>query len=143
MKKAVKAIALILAVAAVFALCACSSAPKSVKYTFFAMNMNGYNIEYSEMDGRYVILNDDGTGELDWGDDNSGPISEWTADGEKLVIKAGISEMDATLKDGILSVDVSDEDFTMTIIFAAEGADTSGMKVISQEEFAQLFTIDN
>lgn len=51
--------------------------------------------------------------------------------------KAGISVMDATLKDGILTVYIGDEnDAIFYAVLVKEGADTSSMPLITAEEYA-------
>lgn len=148
MKRFTKIFAMLLSVIFLVSLCACSGSddPRAAmagKYTFYAIDFSGSYVEVEEMKGQSVTLNADGTGRLDWGEDNNGPISEWTADGEKLVIKAGVSVMDATLKDGILTVDIGDEDYIFKAIFVNESADTSAMPVIMQEEFLAQRNGDN
>jgi len=153
MKNDVKLIALILTVIAVISLCGCASvtnpAPASPEaeaaagtYTFYALFMDDHYIGLEEFEGRTTTLNADGGGALDWGDDNKGPISEWTIDGEKIVIKAGVSEMNATLKDGILIIDFSDEDMPMSTVFVKDEADTSSMPVISVDEYSELISAE-
>lgn len=44
--------------------------------------------------------------------------------------------MDATLKDGILSICINTEDYTMNYVFTAGGADTSSMTLITAEGYA-------
>lgn len=143
MKKTLRITALILALASLLLLCACASADSAASaaagtYTFYAAVIDGYYIDIPEFEGRTTTLDADGGGALEWGDDNKGPISEWTIDGEKVVIKAGVSEMDATLKDGILSVDLSDDTLTMFVVYVKDGADTSSMPVITSEEYAAI-----
>lgn len=145
--KRLTAILLVAVLAA--ALCACSATPKDPReehagvYTFYALGIGDYFVAADVMQGRTVTLNGDGTGALDWGDDNQGPITEWTLDGDKVVIKAGISTMDATLKDGILTVRIGEGGEYWLGVFVTGDADTSGYNLISQEELYKLFNAEN
>lgn len=137
----VKLIALVLALTALLALCACSStnpeaAAAAGTYTYYAILLDGDYVNVTEFAGRTTVLNADGSGAIDWGDDNKGPISQWTIDGEKVVIKAGVSEMNATLKDGILTIEMANDTMPMASVFIKDGADTSSMPLISAEEYA-------
>ena len=144
MKKTAKLIALILAMILLIALCACKTTTPETEaaagtYTYYAHLLDGYYVDFTDYAGRTTTLEANGGGALDWGDDNKGPISEWTIDGEKIVIKAGVAEMDATLKNGILSVDIGDETMPFSVIFIEEGADTSSMPVITTDEYVAKF----
>lgn len=146
MKKTVKLLAVILAVIALIPLCACSSSKTEASpeasaaagtYTFYAVILDGYYVDLPTFEGRTTTLNADGGGALDWGDDNKGPISNWTIDGEKVVIKAGVAELNAVLKDGILTVELVNDTMPMSAVFVKDGADTSSMTVITAEEYAE------
>ena len=144
MKTAYRITALVIALALMISLCACGAKHKETgKYTFYALKVDEYYVGTDVMEGRTVTLNDDGTGQLDWGDDNSGPISEWMANGEDIIIKAGVSVMNATLKDGVLIVKVSDEDQGWDMVFVNDKADTSGMSRISAAEYQAMFAEEN
>ena len=141
MKKAVNPIALMLAVTVLISLCACASSNPEAEaaagtYNFYAVILDGYYVNVPEFEGRTTVLKADGGGSLDWGDDNQGPISEWTIDGEKVVIKAGVSVMNAALKDGILIVELDNDTMPMSLVFTKDGADTSSIPRISTEEYA-------
>lgn len=143
MKKTVKLTALILALILSASLCACAPASPEAEaaagtYTFYAIVLDNYYVDLPEFAGRTTVLKADGSGALDWGDDNKGPISKWTIDGEKVVIKAGVAEMNATLKDGILTVEMSNDIMPMSAVFVKDGADTSSMPVITSEEYAAM-----
>ena len=148
MKKINKLLALILPVLLVFSLCSCINInintdngnrdKDSTVYLFYATYIGGKYVKTEELEGNSVTLKNDGTGYLDWGDDNKGPISEWTADGENLIIKAGVSEMNATLKGGILTIDLSDEDYDWQVVFIEDAVDTSSMPLITPDELAKL-----
>ncbi len=140
MKTAIRLSALLLSVIFIVSLCACASpndhrADMAGVYTFYAVDFGDSYVDIKEMEGQTVTLNADGTGRLDWGENNNGPISEWTADGEKLVIKAGVSVMDATLKNGVLTIDIGDEDYTFKAIFVSSSADTSSMQRITSDQY--------
>jgi hypothetical protein len=141
-----RTIAILLAVMMLAALCGCSqtaSDPRAAQagvYTFYALGIGDYYIAADVMKGTTVTLNADGTGALDWGEDNKGPISEWTLDGDKVVLKAGISTMDATLKDGILTVDIGDDGENWYGVFVTEKADTSGYTLLSEDEMQKLYS---
>lgn len=140
MKHSIRMVSLLLTVILIVSLCACGKpdprAAMAGKYSFYAMKLGDSLVQIDEMKGYSVILSADGTGSLDWGENNNGPISEWTADGEKLVIKAGISVMNATMKDGVLTIDLSDSDYSMFSLFVSDSADTSSMPVITADEYA-------
>ena len=137
-------IAILTAAALIFLLCGCSKTDTSSKeaeaaagkYTFYAVRMGGSYISVDEMEGQSVTLNADGTGELDWGENNRGPISEWTINGENLVIKAGVSVMEAVLNDGVLMIDISSDEYSWYTCYVNDKADTSDMKRISADEYA-------
>lgn len=82
-------------------------------YEGFALYENG---SYSRkdiqdtFDGWYVKLEDNGKGFLYFGDDNQGDLTSWSMDGDKLTIKAGVSEFAgrSTIKDGIMLLDFDD-----------------------------------
>ena len=141
-----RTIAILLAVMMLAALCGCGQSGNDPRaehagvYTFFAIGIGGNYVDLEDMRGRTVTLNGDGTGALDWGDDNQGPISEWTLDGDKAVIKAGISTMDATLKDGILTVELGVDDEIWEVVFVTEKADTTAYTVLSEDEMTKLFS---
>ena len=141
-----RTIAFLLAVMMLAALCGCTQTANDPRakhagvYTFYAIGIGENYIAAEVMEGRTVTLNADGTGALDWGDDNKGPISEWTLDGEKAVIQAGISTMDATLKDGILSIEIGDNSEKWLGIFVTEDADTSGYTLLSESDISKLYS---
>ena len=144
MKKTVKLLALILALTAIISLCACASASPEAQaaagtYTFYAVLLDDYYVDLEDFDGRTTTLDANGGGSLDWGDDNQGEITNWTIDGENVSIKAGVSDIKATIKDGILTIDFSSESIPMSVIFVKDGADTSSMPVISSDEYVALY----
>ena len=88
-----------------------------------------------EMAGETVTLNPDGTGYLYWGENNQGPIDWWKMDGDALEFQAGVAVIDGTIVDGLMTLTI-DEGFAAC--FAAPGADTSGLKPITVDEFASM-----
>ena len=78
-------VSLLLTVILIVSLCACGKpdprAAMAGKYSFYAMKLGDSLVQIDEMKGYSVTLSADGTGSLDWGENNNGPISEWTADG--------------------------------------------------------------
>ena len=141
-----RTIAILLAVMMLAALCGCGQSGNDPRaehagvYTFFAIGIGGNYVDLEDMRGRTVTLNGDGTGALDWGDDNQGPISEWTLDGDKAVIKAGISTMNATLKDGILTIEIGDNSDKWLGVFVTEQADTGGYTLLSEDEMQKIYS---
>ena len=143
--RTVKLIALILTVAALVSLCACASSNPEMEaasgtYKYYAVKIGDSYFAVPEQENQTTTLDANGGGSLYWGEDNKGPITKWSIDGEKVKIKAGISDMDATLKDGILVIEISDsDDLQMSCVFIKEGADTSGMPLTSLEEYASEY----
>ena len=88
-----------------------------------------------DMAGQTVTLEPDGTGYLYWGDNNQGPIDWWKMDGDALQFQAGVAVIDGTIADGLMTLTIDDGFATL---FAAPGADSSGVKPITLGEFASL-----
>lgn len=135
---------LLFAVVIVFALAACGkSKPGSSEnplskyageYVFYCVDLAGNHIAVEEFVGTTTTLNADGTGYLDWGEDNKGPITEWTVDDESagaITIKAGVSTMSGTVKDGILRITLEED---LVSVYALEGADTSALPLVTPDE---------
>ena len=85
--------------------------------------------------GRTVTLETDGTGYLDWGDDNKGPIDWWTMDGEALQFKAGVTIVDGTINNGIMILEMDDGFYAY---FTLPDADTSDISPISVDAYYEL-----
>ena len=105
-------------------------------YTFYSMLLNGQHVIFDEFEGTTTILEANGKGSLDWGEDNKGPISQWTVDDDdngKLTVKAGVATMDVEVHDGIMFIDLGDD---MISVYVTEDADTSSMPRVTIEEFA-------
>lgn len=88
-----------------------------------------------DMEDWYIELNEDGTGYLYWSDDNQGKIDGWELSGETLAFKAGVSDFDCTLKDGVMCVRIDDG---YDMLFAAEGAKLPAVELITMEDFVDL-----
>ena len=104
------------------------------EYSFFCTDIMGYHVQIEELEGTTTTLKEDGTGYLDWGEDNKGPISEWTVDDAeagKITIKAGVATMEGTIVDGVLSIGMTD---IITSVYALDGADTSGIQLMTPDE---------
>ena len=81
------------------------------KFWFYGYYLGGkYYPEEDEKDMLewYVLLKDDGSGYLYWGDDNKGDIKYWNGSGDDFTMKAGVSEFSdgCSLKDGIMKLDM-------------------------------------
>ena len=115
---------------------AAAPAPQTGEYKGYSLVLDGHYLIWEDLESYSVTLAADGTGYLDWGEDNRGPISEWSINGEKLIIKAGVSVMEAVLNDGVLMIDISDDEYSWYTCYVNEKADTSDMKRISVDEYA-------
>ena len=82
-----------------------------------------------------VTLNADGTGYLFLGENNQGPIDSWTLEGSQLRFQAGVSEFNAMLSGGLMTVEF---DKGLYLVFAAPGADLSDVRPISVDAFIDL-----
>ena len=89
-------------------------------------------VRVEEMVGETVTLKGDGTGSLYWGEDNQGPISQWSLTGEQISISAGVSHITGTLKNGLMQLDINDG---FTAYFALPGAEPSSIQPLSSEEY--------
>lgn len=99
-------------------------------YEAYSVYTQGRYVLWEQMAGNSVELRDDGTGWLDWGEGNSGPISEWSTKGDGIVIMAGVSVMDARCDGKVLYIDLGDG---MELCFVAPDADTSAMPIVGKE----------
>ena len=164
MKKTIRAFALLLCLALLCALGACAdqgdtaAAPADAaslagEYSFFCARFSpaylaalfDYDGELPDvgeqyvlipqMEGQTVTLDPGGKGSLDWGEDNRGPISQWSAEGDRVEIRAGVSVMEGTVQDGIMVLEIEDG---FAAYFVLPGADTSHLQPISVEACADL-----
>lgn len=101
-------------------------------YTSIGLYLDGQYLTEESFSGMVTTLDADGTGSLDWGEDNQGPISEWTAEDGKLLIKAGVSEMEGTVADGVMVLDLGDG---IMLAFVGEGIDVASLNPIPLDEY--------
>ena len=123
-------------------------APADVAGTYypFAAENQGICIEIpeearAEMGGT-IVLNEDGTGSMQTGDQDTTFL--WEISGTKMIWKeeTGTIEIPITMtyENGILTMDspVEEEDGSViTMYFAREGTDTSSIETITVEEYQQ------
>ena len=93
-------------------------------------------VDYPSMAGYSVTLDSDGTGYLNWGEDNQGPIDSWSLEGTSLLLKAGVSEIRGSLENSVMTLILDDG---MELCFALPGADTSGIETITLDQYLALF----
>ena len=77
-------------------------------YTCIGLYLDGHYLSDEDFFHMTTTLNADGSGEIDWGENNFGPISEWSVEDDRLLIKAGLSEIEGRLKDGVMVLDLGD-----------------------------------
>ena len=119
MNKFKKISALLPALILALVLCACGEVPPEAgKYTGAGFEHSG--VSYADMSLRdaYVELGTGGKGILSL-DDKSGEIS-WSAEGEKLSFNIAGSSYSATLSDGVLKLQISED---VNVIFLKGGAE--------------------
>lgn len=115
-----------------------------VKFMLAGSYYDGYHIGYSEedikaqgADDMYIILKDDGTGYLHFGDDDEGDIT-WNGSGKDFRLKGDTgyeSGKDSYLKDGELRLDTGD---LASMVFLSEDADRDSIGFITEEEFGKI-----
>ena len=103
-------------------------------YKAVGVKLDDYIVESDSTKGYTIELTEDGAGNLNFGEDNKGPITSWDNSGS-FTMKAGVSDFTGTLKDGILYLDLGDG---IVICFAQDNADLSTLKVISMDEYKKL-----
>ena len=158
--KATKILSLLLALCLVLSLGACAGSSQSSQsgsdlsayagtYTFFCTLMEGgaaipegVDVDVASLEPQYVApeqmtgwtvtLKADGTGSLYWGENNQGPVSKWSMDGDKISLSAGVSNMTGTLRDDLLTLGMGDG---LTVLFAGPKADTSAIHPLTNEEY--------
>lgn len=111
------------------------------EYALFATETGGVcaAAEMMGMDAK-LTLNDGGTGELSMKSDAGETVEEavdWELDGSKLSLISEDETVTGTLENGIFTVELTED---IIAYFAAEGADTSAINVLSAEEFAKAIT---
>ncbi len=133
-----RTIAAILSILLSLSLCACRGGGGGADdalpgtYTLYAMDYDEDHIVLTDQlfEGEnYITLKSGGTGELCF-EDETDSIT-WKADGGKLTITASDEIFDATVKDGILALNVDDGN----MYFVGEGGKKESLKAISLDEF--------
>ena len=97
-------------------------------YIVYGFSANGDYI-YSDQVTGSIDLEEDGTGYLDWGEDNQGPITEWSADGEDLTFQAGVATITGTVKDGVMVLD------DLNLWLAREDVDVESLDPVAAEDY--------
>lgn len=107
------------------------------RYDAVGLYLNDYYVQDEMSDGWYLVLNDDGTGYMYFGEDNQGEISDWTMNGESLMLKAGVSvfEGKSSIKNGILLLDFDND---MIIAFCTSEVDPTSLNIVSAEEYTKM-----
>lgn len=108
--------------------------PEQYADTYSAVGLYYYR-QYMEDDvlsAWTTTLNADGSGELYWGEDNQGPISEWSVQDGKVMIKAGVSEIDGIIDGGLMLLDMADE---CVLVCVRPGTDTEKIDGQVLEEY--------
>ena len=93
-------------------------------YYCLGMETNGSVIKTESLADYTIELTGDGAGTLYFGEDNQGPITSWSSDNGKFTMKAGVSDFEGELSNGIMHLDFGDG---LVLIFAKKDADTSSL----------------
>ena len=107
-------------------LCSCGG----TKYTLIAYDYDGHVIAADSITSE-LTLNDSGSGSVVI--NGSGGRITWTEEDGVLTLRSGGDVFSGTLKDGIAAIDFGDGTL---MYYAAEGADTSALNVMTFEEYA-------
>ena len=107
-------------------LCACGG----TKYTLIAYDYDGHVIAADSMTSE-LTLNDSGSGSVVI--NGSGGRISWSEEDGVLTIRSGGDTITGTLRDGVAAIDFGDGTL---MYYAAEGADTSSLNVMTFEEYA-------
>ena len=107
------------------------------RYDILGLYLDDNYVKDEMFAGWYLELDEDGEGYMYFGENNQGDISEWSMNGDNLVLKSGVSvfEGKSTIKDGVLLLDFDND---MVVAFASESADRSKIKVLSSDEYMKL-----
>ena len=115
-------------------LCACKGenalSEYAGSYTLFAYDYEGYALESGDMTSE-ISLKQNGRGKMTMNGE-TGSFDEWTIDGESISLRSGEDEIVGTIRDGVLTLDFGDGTI---LYYARQGADTSGVAVLSAEEY--------
>ena len=120
-------LALVLSICMLVCLAACGSG--AVTYTMFAYDMDGYIQEAVGISSE-MTLKSSGAGHMTI--NGEGGSVRWTDDDGAFVLTAGEDTMTGTISDGIIALSVGED---AVWYYAAEGADTSAVPVLTQEEY--------
>ena len=104
-------------------------------YTMFAYDFLGFTLDSSEAGISAVITLDGNGGGTMVLDSEASDIHDWKVEDGSITFTSNDQTVTGTLSDGIMSLEVT-EGFTLYL--AAEGADTSSIEVLSQEEAREL-----
>lgn len=128
----------VLALAMLTALCACGGTVEETAeavlgtYTGFGLYLDQRYVLEDTLSTYTVTLDEGGTGYLDWGEDNQGPISSWSLTEDEIVIEAGVSTIQGTVSDGIMVLDLEDG---IVMCFARSEDDMAKLDVITMEDY--------
>lgn len=120
------------ALLALMLLCLAACSGGGDTYTLFAYDLDGYIQEATGISS-VMTLKSDGAGRLTINDETGS--MKWTDDGGVFTLTAGDETMTGTIADGIIALYV-DEDAVW--YYAAEGADTSSVPVLSQKDYLEI-----
>lgn len=107
-------------------------------YYFYSTYLSDQYVIIEDLEGTCTRLNEDGTGYLEWGEGNSGPISEWSVANNNIKIKAGESTINGVIGYGILLLYIGDPGSELLEYYVTEDADTTDMPRITAEEWAEM-----
>ncbi len=132
-------ISIIMALALILSALACAEESAATDYEAYAglYTYLGYFVDRQfvvdeEMISWSVNLKKDGTGYLYWGEDNQGPISEWSMEDGYLLIHAGISEIEGTIANHVMLLLMGDG---IAIGWAGPGTDFDKLNLITMDQF--------
>lgn len=103
-------------------------------YGLFAVTFEGYVVEATDITS-VLGLFEDGSGFFTVNNDGRA-VDEWSVDGDQITVKTDEETLSGTLTDGIIALNYKDGG---TFYYAAEGADTSGIPVMTKEEFTEAW----
>ena len=103
-------------------------------YGLFAVTFEGYVVEATDLTS-VLGLFEDGSGFFTVNNDGRA-VDEWSLEGDNISIKTDEEMLTGTLMDGIIAIDYKEGG---TFYYAKEGADTSGIPVMTKEEFTEAW----
>ena len=108
--------------------------PVPGEYTLFAVTNEGMTVNSADMDMTSVItLDEGGTGSMTM-DEDSMPVTHWEeTDGKISITMEDGGAAEGTCSGGIIELDILGTG-EMLMLFAKEGADTSGYEILSLDE---------